>query len=409
MRCKLSLDVQLNDVVVGFELGIVEGGDFAQIGRLPSGGRSEGINSGPKQISVVVWPAAREERQNRDQTGDQRHAAAVGRTIGFVRVERGIPATGRQTVHRPSRKDRRGAGGAGWVGPCDARWRRATRAQLLPGPGAVIVLSKMFPKKIDAQAVVRRPQSAHSGRPQVPSVDVLIRHGVDVETIALRHGAGKAKGECLSERNVDEALDPTGIVIAEFTLQLSRELTSFRQVRQHVDHACSGVSSVQGALRTAQHLKPLDVEILLLKEPVSQQGGVVEADRHSRIRRDRHGLGADATDRKVVTCEIVLREGYVGNGAQQLGPALDFTVVQLLGREGRDRDRNIDDPFLNAARGHDHLFEVCGSRIAGKRLDRCGRRSRVGALSRPDRRGSGCTAYDHGAFADELVLDVQPI
>src|SRR3546814_7279743 len=88
--------------------------------------------------------------------------------------------------------------------------------------------------------------------------------------------------------------------MAGFQLQIGFEIARLGDVGDHVYDAAGGVATIERALRSAQHLYPLDIEILLLEQAIADQRRVVEADRDGRVGRDGQRLGANAADREII-------------------------------------------------------------------------------------------------------------
>ncbi|MNX92505.1 hypothetical protein D3C86_1246520 [compost metagenome] len=179
---------------------------------------------------------------------------------------------------------------------------------------------------------------------------------VVVETVTLGQRRRRPHPEGVGQRNIDHHLAALGVVIAGLRLEHGVELGP-RQVGDHVDHAASGVATVERALRAAQDLNPAHIQIFLLEQAVPSQGGVVEADRHSRVAAGRNSLGPDPADREIIHTEIVLGEADVRHSPQQLGPAVDPHGFKSLGRQGRNRDRHVLDGFLAFLSGDDDVFD----------------------------------------------------
>jgi len=243
----------------------------------------------------------------------------------------------------------------------------------------------MLPDHIGGEVARRLPSRRGAGRPEIAAVHRLVGHRIIVEARALGVGARYAYREGIAQRHVEHAADAPRVVIADLGLQRAFELVA-RLVGDHVDHAAGRVAPVKRALRPAQHLDPLDVEIFLLEQAIAQQRRVVERDRDRRVGGHRDRLGADPADREIVAAEIVLREIDVGHRAQQLGTAFDLVFVERLAGEGRQRDRHLLDRLRLFLRGDDDIG-IRRNLVIGGSGGRCGRLT-------VSRRTRGCRGDD---------------
>ncbi|MNL06325.1 hypothetical protein D3C87_1269580 [compost metagenome] len=237
---------------------------------------------------------------------------------------------------------------------------RIAGAELLARARAVVVFAEMLPDQVGAEPVARLPCRRQTSRVKIAPVHVGIVKGIAVEPIALGHRRRASHPEGVAQRDIDHHLATHRAIVTRLSLQHGVEVGP-RQVGDHVDHACGRIATVQGALRAAQDLDPVHIEVFLLEQAVADQGAVVEADGDRRVGSCRNRLGANPADREIVHTEVVLGEGDVRDGPHQLRTALDLHGVQALGREGRDGDRHVLDRFLALlGRDDDVLDRRCG-------------------------------------------------
>jgi hypothetical protein len=100
---------------------------------------------------------------------------------------------------------------------------------------------------------------------------------------------GREAGEQrVGKRNVDEAFSPHLAIVADRQGRSGSRVVD-RRVGDDVDRAAEAVAAVQGALRAAQHLHPVDVD-----ESGQRLGGAAAVDAVDEEADDRIGLVADA-------------------------------------------------------------------------------------------------------------------
>src|SRR3546814_3633719 len=88
---------------------------------------------------------------------------------------------------------------------------------------------------------------------------------------AARPRAGRANGQRVAQRDIDHPARAHALVIAGFQLQIGFEIARLGDVGDHVYDAAGGVAAIERALRSAQHLYPLDIEILMLEQAIADQ------------------------------------------------------------------------------------------------------------------------------------------
>ena len=180
--------------------------------------------------------------------------------------------------------------------------------------------------------------------------------------------------------DVDRALDAQQVALAECGVDVSAQFIR-RPAGDEVGEAAGGVAAEQGALRTAQHLDPVDVE---------------QGESESRHLADVHVIDVDGRRAFLVVGEVVLRDaanreterGWAvrlgqDHGRHGLGDVRGgggAQGIEVGTGDGRQRDADVLRVLLALLRGHHDFFKSAGrrgrlgvNRGAGKSKD-CGKR-----------------------------------
>src|SRR3546814_3017630 len=123
--------------------------------------------------------------------------------------------------------------------------------ELLAGTRSVVILVKMFPNRIDMEAVVQLPSRADARRPQVAAVHAPVGYRIEIIAVAARPRACRANGQRVAQRDIDHPARAHALVIAGFQLQIGFEIARLGHVGDHVYDAAGGVAAIERALRSA--------------------------------------------------------------------------------------------------------------------------------------------------------------
>ena len=300
-----------------------------------------------------------------DQCGRQREAgeSAVGRAIAEIEQQR-----------TPFAEDaaERAAHVAGLeresVRQAAERAERIVMAHLLGDARAVRVFLVVIDHQRHVGTVARREAQSTARGPLVAAVDVVAGCEIVGVTVALEADAGEARGDRLAERDVHHALHFDRAVVAGFELDVARELL-LRPARDDVDCAAGRVAPVQRALRPAQYLHALHVEVLGLEQPRILDRHRVEVRLDARVAAGRDRGHADAADLEIGAGEVGLRVRDVRHVQLQVGRLVDLPPLERLAAERGDRDRHVDQVFLAPLRGDDD--DVDDLSVFGRVGSRC--------------------------------------
>src|SRR3546814_4219317 len=106
--------------------------------------------------------------------------------------------------------------------------------ELLAGTRSVVILVKMFPNRIDMEAVVQLPSRADARRPQVAAVHAPVGYRIEIIAVAARPRACRANGQRVAQRDIDHPARAHALVIAGFR---SEEHTSELQSLMRISYA----------------------------------------------------------------------------------------------------------------------------------------------------------------------------
>ena len=251
----------------------------------------------------------------------------------------------------------------------------------------------------DREGIGRLIENLPAQQPAVAIVNPVAGNDVLQEAVTLREYAVDAHRDRIGDRAGDPAIDAAKIVIADrrFAISFGGKL---RLCGDDVDQARRGVAAEQGALRPAQHFDPIDWPEL---GQTGADAATVDAVDEHRDRAFETGVVADRADAADASAAgACFRRG---GGDQQrradLVEAAKIDRARILDRVGgdrRDRERNVAERFAAAGCGHDDgtivIIRLGGlsSRIDRRRFNRGFRRGRGligGRLSECRRRKSG--------------------
>src|SRR6185437_1089338 len=200
---KRVIRIQFDRVVLGLVDGIERGFDHAQIGRLGGAGiRIEVDGRIDRNANARQWRVIR-----------KRHA--IGNLKRFRRIKRRGKTALTQIVI--------GLISGNTIKPVVddpsiyfVRNRRGL-AQLLGGAHAVVVFGEMLPHHIDLQALDRLQAQRDAARPEIATIDALLREIVERIALTLRPFASDAKIDAIvDDRKVDHAFEALLVIRADF-------------------------------------------------------------------------------------------------------------------------------------------------------------------------------------------------
>lgn len=241
--------------------------------------------------------------------------------------------------------------------------RRLLRFEQRPGhrqpasarrAGAVAVA---VPGQAHLEVVARRPQPVPAGNRGVACADLAAGGQVAAVSVAVVAGQRHA-GADLAHRQVEHQPGVAPAVVAGGQRGRAAEVR-LRRARDQLDRPAQGVASVQGALRTAQHLHPLDVEHVEQGALGACEVHVVEVDAHARLGAPDRVELADAADVRgdaavegAGRVDHQVRGDHVEHGDVGRAARLQLRAVDRGHRLGHVQKR-LGPP----ARGHHHAVE----------------------------------------------------
>ncbi len=129
------------------------------------------------------------------------------------------------------------------------------------------------------QARNRLPLELGAAGGAVEIADLLAGVAIVLEAAAVLGHAGDAKQQGVVDRPGDEGLGAAVAIGAHVSVEASA-VAAGRAVADEVDGAAGGVAAVQGALGSAQHLHPRQVEDLAGGLDRERIGHLVDIDAH---------------------------------------------------------------------------------------------------------------------------------
>jgi len=212
----------------------------------------------------------------------------------------------------------------------EKRRQRAFGARLFLIARAVVVFAHVARDNVDRRVVGRQPARRAAQRVDVAVVDVAAVEQVLGEAVALDGRAGEADRERVGQRQVQRALRLHGIEVAVFSVGVTLNAVGRGLLGDDVDDAAGRVAAEQGALRTAQDFKPLDVEELGLEQARRVDVEFVEVDRGRGFRRGADRQRADAADRDRRARELRARKREVRNVELDVLEALQLARREVV-------------------------------------------------------------------------------
>ena len=276
-------------------------------------------------------------------------------------------------------------------------------AQLLLNTRAVRILLEIITHEVDRGMRIRLPADRAAQRILIAPVDAVPVVEIFGIAVPLQIGARKADTERRGERQIEHPLRPPGIVIA--ILQRGGRMNA-RQIgfrRHEADDPAGCVATEQGALRPAQHLDPLKIEIVGLEQARRHQWHLVDRDPHRCVATGGDRGVADAANGEVRAGELALGEGHARDRQIKIGCRPDLLPLKRRRIEGGDRDRHVLETLRTSLRRNDDIaYAVARPDLRNWRL----RLLRSCGMTDGERRNSG----RHGeGDSGELAHAVSPL
>src|SRR6185437_7092778 len=264
--------IQFDRVVLGLVDGIERGFDHAQIGGL--GGAGIGIemdgrvdrNADPRQWRVIWKRYAVGNLKRFRRIKRRRKAALTQVVIGLIGGNAVIPVVDDPSIYL-------------------VRYRRRL-AQLLGCAHAVVVFGEVLPHHIDLQPLDGLQAQRDAARPEIATIDALLREIVERIALTLRPFAGDAQVDAIvDDRKVDHAFEALLVIRTDFAGRHRFELIA-GSCGGEVHHARRRVAAVKRALRSAQDFVLREIVEFLFEEMIAQERNVVQRNRDGRIGGD---------------------------------------------------------------------------------------------------------------------------
>jgi len=187
------------------------------------------------------------------------------------------------------------------------------------------------------------------------SVEIVLDRAV---AVAVRNGYA-GKHDIGDDRATDGAEHAPCVAraVTQFRFALERVRRAFRR---DVDRAGDRALAVERALRAFQHLQPFDIA------QVHREGISIRQD-HA-IHRKRNGgcliaVGAEATDRDVVRCRVlIVCDVDVRRHGEEIVDAFEAAFLDHTCGEGRDGIGNLLQVLLALARRYDDFLKATAAR-----------------------------------------------
>ncbi len=201
---------------------------------------------------------------------------------------------------------------------------------------------------------------------------------VHVAGALLRHHRG-AHRERLAQRQVDAGAQVHPVVGADGELGVGRDVVEARLVGHEVHRARYRVAAEQRPLRPPQHLDAFEIEQV---EVGAEQEGIIDVVDVVGDRGLLRELGVGRADpaqghRHARTVDpLRLAEGGIRNDRAEVGEVRDLALLQRLGGQRGDRDRNVLHVGRDPRAGDDDVAD----RATLRRLGLVGHRVRRSVL-----------------------------
>ena len=231
-------------------------------------------------------------------------------------------------------------------------------------PCAMVGVARTIHHDVVFDRVRRAVRDADAACAIVPVVIILARDDILGEAVAVDGAAGQTDLQFIGNRQIDDAFEFHGVVIAEHALHVAFVFVGWAlRLQQHC--AACGVAAEQCALRAFQNLHVCKIE---------QHAGYALNGHRCRCGDGHFGeIGHNA--RRGIVGRALTPDGEGFRGARLAGRADrergyaalqvlvcgDALLLQHVVTERRDGDRHILTAFFGAARRDDDVAEGCGS------------------------------------------------
>ena len=251
------------------------------------------------------------------------------------------------------------------------------------------------------EAVVRRPAQGRGVGGEIDVASRLAQGQVVVEAVPVAGDGAQLEGQgVVDQRDVEAALDDSGIVVAGFGGQPRADLVELgpHPVDDHV--AADGVLAEQHALGTPVDLDALHVEGIDQLPGAGAHLDAIDDDAHLRALRLLDVGVADAADVQGAGARTggVHADVHVGNQAVEVAQGLRLDLLDLLRAEGGHRQRHVLLRFLATPGGDHDLLDQPG--LIPLRRHPGGRLQGQGEAKGQQRQGTGRAAAPHGQTHD---------
>ena len=251
---------------------------------------------------------------------------------------------------------------------------RIAVAQLLLDARTIVALVEIIADQVEPGVAIRFPGKRAAHRIEFAAIDVAIVIFVVGEAVPVEPQAGNADAEGISQRQVEHRLGFFGIVIAVLEFAAGVDSGEIGFGGNEIDHARGRVAAEQRALRAAQHLDPFQVIELAFEQASRYQRHVVDVDRGRAVARRAGAQVANAADGEARRGEIGLGETDVGQRLLQRCGVDDLLLLEVLCREGGNRDRHVLQSFGLALGGNDDILNTRVGLVLRRAFRRrCGR------------------------------------
>ncbi len=179
-----------------------------------------------------------------------------------------------------------------------------------------------------------------------------------VDAVPLVMQIGQAAGEIGAEDRAADLAARLKVVEASIGQRVGGAEALARLVGDDPQRAGAGIAAIERALRPAQDFDALDIVEVEHRADLARLVDVVDIDRDHRLL---NGVGLAHAAQGIGlggVADIGPGDGEVGDLAGEVADRVDLAVLQVLGPEGRNRDRRILQVGFAPLGGHHHLVHT---------------------------------------------------